>query len=353
MRTIRIVNRMTPEISKAITALRFPICVLVVFIHSTMDVRFSGLTLVDNREDYELIRYYISTGLCSSAVPLFFFISGYLYFRGGNEGFSVNQYISKTRNRVKSLLVPYLLWNTLFLVAFYVAESLLSGMTSGNHKAIAEYTLRDFLMAYWNLGEGFPIDGPLWFVRDLMVLSIFAPLVYWLVKNRVLGLVVVIAALSLGPQDAYWLLGVYCALYNVDFVKWGKKFFPFTLPLWLILIVVYLGVESEMGTIVKQIYVLLGVCSISGMVSYFYRNRSLGVSMSFLQATSFFLFAFHQPILLLMCKLWCRYTPPIDSFLIAGYFLMPIMIILIAIGIFMLMKRFTPKLLSVLNGGRI
>lgn len=344
---------MRPEISKVITALRFPICILVVFIHSTMNVKFNDLTSINIRGGYyELIRDYISTGLCLSAVPLFFFISGYLYFRGGNE-FSVNQYITKTRSRIKSLLVPYLLWNTLFLVAFYVAENIFPSITSGNHNTIAEYGLSDFLMAYWNAREGFPIDGPLWFVRNLMILSILSPMFYWLLKNRILGLVIIIMALSFGPQDAYWLLGAYCALQEVDFVKWTKKLFYFALPLWLILIMVCWGLESELALVVKRLYVLSGVCAITGMVGIFYRNKPLGINMSFLQTTSFFLFAFHQPILLLMCKLWCRYTPSTDNFLIIGYFLMPVTIILISTMIFVLMKSFTPKILTVLNGGRI
>lgn len=291
--------------------------------------------------------------MCSSAVPLFFFISGYLYFRGGNEGFSVNQYITKTRNRIKSLLVPYLLWNTLFLVAFYVAESIFPSMTSGSHKTIAEYGLSDYLMAYWNAREGFPIDGPLWFVRNLMILSILSPMAYWFLKYRILGLVIIIMALSFGPQDAYWLFGAYCALQGVDFVKWAKKFSCFALPICLILIVVCWGLEGELALAVKHLYVLLGVCAITGIVGYFYENKPLGRHMSFLQTTSFFLFAFHQPILLLMCKLWCRYTPPTDSFLITGYFLMPITIIIISTMLFVLLKSFAPKILTVLNGGRI
>lgn len=51
---------MNKDISKTITALRFPICVMVVFIHSTLSVNMGGVDslprLLTNQSVYQLYR---------------------------------------------------------------------------------------------------------------------------------------------------------------------------------------------------------------------------------------------------------------------------------------------------------
>lgn len=51
-------------------------------------------------------------GLCSFAVPFFFTVSAYLFFRD----FSWNRLLPKWKHRIFSLVVPYLLWNTIYFV---------------------------------------------------------------------------------------------------------------------------------------------------------------------------------------------------------------------------------------------
>jgi fucose 4-O-acetylase-like acetyltransferase len=51
------------------------------------------------------------------AVPLFFFISGFLFFLN-IENFNLQSYGNKLQTRGKTLLIPYLFWN-LFAIAIY------------------------------------------------------------------------------------------------------------------------------------------------------------------------------------------------------------------------------------------
>ena len=48
------------------------------------------------------------------SVPVYFFISGYLFFLGGN--FSFDKYFKKIKSRIKSLLFPYMIWNTIAVI---------------------------------------------------------------------------------------------------------------------------------------------------------------------------------------------------------------------------------------------
>ena len=103
--------------SSTISALRFPLTVGVVFIHfnvlsDNLAVRGTG-----NAEHFPtwLVCMFnlFSEVLPRIAVPLFFIISGYLFFR---SGFMIRTYTDKLRRRVRTLLVPYILWNLLYLI---------------------------------------------------------------------------------------------------------------------------------------------------------------------------------------------------------------------------------------------
>ena len=52
------------------------------------------------------------------AVPLFFLISGYLFAGGTSEP---GWYAKKVSSRVKSLLVPYVVWNVMYWLPVYIA----------------------------------------------------------------------------------------------------------------------------------------------------------------------------------------------------------------------------------------
>lgn len=90
--------------SKVIDVLRFPMIVGVVLWHSFfegimgLDIPDSGIPI------YHTTSFFISRILASVAVPLFFFISGYLFFF--RTTFSVDVYKKKLKSRIKTLLIP-------------------------------------------------------------------------------------------------------------------------------------------------------------------------------------------------------------------------------------------------------
>lgn len=86
--------------------------------------------------------------IASAAVPLFFAISGYMFFWGINS-FNKDTYIKKLKKRIQSLLVPYLFWIFAVIVLFFLAQTFLPGMMSGANKMIVEYDWYDYLCAFW------------------------------------------------------------------------------------------------------------------------------------------------------------------------------------------------------------
>lgn len=103
--------------SKTIDALRFPLAVLVVYIHS----KITAENTVPDWDNYQAadifitVQILISNVIAHVSVPLFYVVSGFLFFYK-LDGFTWDIYVSKLRKRWNTLAVPYLLWNTLLIL---------------------------------------------------------------------------------------------------------------------------------------------------------------------------------------------------------------------------------------------
>lgn len=106
---------MNELVSKSFTLLRFPLMIGVVMIHCditdqlnpNLQVQWAGNAM-----------YLFSNVIGRFSVPMFFIISGFLFFRSGI--FNKGTYMAKLRSRVKTLLIPYLLWNLIGFLYFVI-----------------------------------------------------------------------------------------------------------------------------------------------------------------------------------------------------------------------------------------
>ena len=115
--------------SKTISFLRFLLIIGIVFIHSEAEVIvFKSMHL--NTDQIPL--FYYTTKLFTSilpkvSVPLFFFISGFLFFF--NVDFTKNIYFKKLRSRIKTLFIPYIFWITVILIFFIIIQNVIPKYT--------------------------------------------------------------------------------------------------------------------------------------------------------------------------------------------------------------------------------
>lgn len=294
----------------------------------------------------------MSYGLCASAVPLFFLISGFLYFKGCESQFGLKDYINKNKKRLRTLVLPYILWNIFTLLLFGAIQTLMPQMMSGKHALIADYSFRDWLMAFWSTGEGFPINGPMWFIRDLIVLSVLSILIYPLIRNKLIGLFIVILFFAFGIRGEYFILGAWLGVHGIDFVNHCKKIWIIAIIGYFVLVGINMALDDTIHNVIKSIHEFLGVIAITGLFGRIYERGEIGRNVLFLSGTTFFIYAFHQQPLLMMCKLWKKFMPSSDIFDITGYFLLPFVIIAISVLLYISMQRIAPKTLAVLTGGR-
>ena len=191
-------NIPTAQSTDYIGQLRFPLAALVVLIHCNIS-KF----LNPGMSQYLLKTSIVdmcSIGFTSFAVPLFFAISGYLFFYQIGD-FTMEVYKHKLKRRVRTLLVPYIVWNLLALIIF-TAKDLATG---------SDLTYPLSLNAWWGIrdigGSGMnwlgynvhectaPLQVPLWFVRDLIVLTLLSPLLHFFLKKYSKTLLLILALL--------------------------------------------------------------------------------------------------------------------------------------------------------------
>lgn len=200
------------NLSRAISWLRWPLTVLVVFIH----VR---------RPETGAAEEWWLRNICPVAVPIFFMISGILFFQGN---WSIAAYAVKLKKRVHTLLIPYLLWCLMALIVFVAP-----------HVTEYEYTVSNVLSCFWATKYSFlhegssPIDFPLWYVRDLMVCCLMAPVYYYIIKKThtllpTMGLILFLSAYKIPvvgistDSVAFFSLGAFCSIWEYNPTKMDK-----------------------------------------------------------------------------------------------------------------------------------
>lgn len=198
-----------------IELLRWPMAVLVVCIHADFlnsDLLSNGRVInVNDLGSVYLIITYISQILGRIAVPLFFMISGYLFFRNFVETASLevklSWYKKKIKGRVSSLLVPLISWNLLMCTYFVLKQY--TPIRAFCPNLNIDWTILAVISAPFDFicdnSHTAPIDNPLWFVRNLFFIALLTPIFF---KKRIavviLGLCTIVWMFN--PKDDYSVL---------------------------------------------------------------------------------------------------------------------------------------------------
>lgn len=361
--------------SQVISFLRFPLVVFVLFIHSDFRGISSAwnpallntpfLHLASISLSLGNIIDFLSGSLAPLANPFFFFISGLLFFKGSD--FSKKDYFDKLRSRTRSLLVPYVMWNAIFLVVLFVAEQLQPGWTSAIGKPIAQFGITDFLLSFWDIslicnqgGIAAPLDITMWFVRDLIILVILSPVIFWSLRwlssfKKPIAIIVLCALLlaadhipsvpGLNPQAfAFFGFGAYFGINKTDFTA---LFRPFLLGGLLF------AIFFKQFGMYNLMYAALIVLSISLVTRTIQSGRHKQLP-SILTDACFFVFAYHTLALGIIISLFKSgiLNPSGNVQMAICYFFTPAVLFLVGALFHCILNRFFSSLLSLLTGGR-
>lgn len=352
--------------SKTISYLRLPLMILVVTIHTNLYQFMNGEWLVKKGDylGYDFFNYIVVEEIARIAVPLFFVISGYLFFYG--KDFDLHVYSYKIKKRIYSLLIPYLIWNILVGIFQYVSQKYLSGITSGARNFIVEYKWYDWFRIFWNYTDGTPICNQFWFIRDLMILVILSPIVYWFIKyTKIYGIIIlnILVILGIFPKLSFYTLepyfffiGAYFAINKIDIVSFSRRHINYTLlyPILLILslLVEYHYIQLNIDNYFHKLSIYFGILLAFSIVSKLLESEYISCNKKWTECT-FFLYAYHMLTVSLLCKLCIKYIRPDSSYkLIISFIIIDFIIVLGGYYLYHLFKRYMPRITSIMCGSR-
>lgn len=367
-------------LSYTIQVLRFPMAVLVVAIHANvLTIIINGTPLVDS-EAFSVAGKVIGfiVGILSQpAVPVFYVLAGYLFFYK-TDTFNVGCYLSKLKRRFRSLLIPYLFWNLAYICLLMVAQIIRPDVLSGLKKTVLQWTAHDWLWAFWDMsvvnggGMGGPADSPLYFVADIMLLSLFSPVLYYLLKNKYVGLVLSFAVSAsyvfdfwLGIEDGYvkcisfFAWGAYFAIHKVNIAERCGRILNISFPLCLVMMILSFCCQERLfGRAVLHVFFYLAVVVIVGIAFKYVSARicKTGESYmpsSFFSGSSFFIYASHAIVLSACIKPVLGFIAPAsDIVLIMCYLLCIIIGVAIPLLFYKIITCMDQRYVWFVTGGR-
>lgn len=327
------------------------------------------------------IMTFFSKFMTAFAVPMFFAISGFLIAKKTNSGQENGWFRSAMKKRVRTLLVPYFAWCTvyvfLFLPPVFLKNHLLGRqLLEGTSLTEPVLSLRNLAYLYGLSFSATPALRVLWYLRNLFYLCLLTPILFPVMRRRRSGLlflgltgIVFLLFPDLFPFFdghgfnlqglLFFPLGIYLANYPLN----GNDYpvFRRSLPfIWVGLAAFATWCFRDPGATfslsakarILNLCILVGVGSVwslHDMIPAFGHLNRLPVSND-----SFFLYAFHLLVMDMVTGSQTQsflrsacHVPELGIYLLR--FLIPLALSLLTAEI---LKRFLPGIYRFLTGGR-
>jgi len=346
--------KMNDYVSRKLKILSFFSILMVIFIHMYYAEGDSYIIL-------NKIECIVGQRLCTIAVPLFFLMSGYLFFlKMPNGVYSIKD---KLKKRVRTLLIPYIIANTLSFI-FYLVLNFIA-LKIPYIAAVVNFRILDVISAgIWPIIKLVFLDPPiayqLWFIRDLMVVMVFSPAIWLLLRyilskwGRFVGVILLVALLCYSGngyiQALLWFtLGGYFAMHP-SFSP-DRKY-----SLWIgcscLLIMMLLTLAPYDVFWLTFLIPVFGIPAIWILFDYMALDRLYNYSyIKDMCSYTFFIYLVHEPLLNIFKKLPLLFSRS-ELTLLISYFIIPLVFVFIFCQVGSLFKKFIPRLYSIYTGGR-
>lgn len=345
--------------SAVLDYLKCLLCIGVVFIHSNFfpnvkDVMEKlGYIYTEDYNTYQIIKNYFSSAfLDQTCVPLFFCISGYLFFLNIPKKYNLTTYVTKIKSRIGSLLVPYLIANGIMIMT----------VSSISFAHDQQFSIVKFFQAFWSYNGGFPIDVPTWYIRDLLVLSVLTPLIYNIIKRTSILLPIVLLFCWFANvwitsipgfsvrSSLFFSIGAYFSIKGVDVVGSLK-----VKSLWYIYLVIFSIIYATHILFKHDFLLKLSVLSSFPMWITFahgvYKLTNKPCPRVLLTGT-FFVFLYHFSLAHRIPVYLIKVFGCSELSVTLCYFLGAVITICSLLAIYYVMRISTPKITSLIVGGR-
>ena len=309
--------------------------------------------------------FYLFNYVIITAVPLFFLISGFLFFLNV-EKYSFSIYKKKMKSRVHSLVIPYICWNLLIIVLFLAQQLFLPSLSSGGIKPVMEWGFTDWISSVYCV-NGLPICYQFWFIRDLIVAMIVIPVLYPVLVKSKGSLLILLGVLWFFGVDThviglnfvslfFFYLGAFIGIKKIDITRiyhLGKNNMIYLT--YLLIFIIYIIAQyngKDIVPFISKVAILCGCIVFSIIVSEFTQNGRLTIAKSLL-ASTFFLYGYHGMAMNLYVKVAGVLLKPLTDMKLCIIYISSFFVVtIVGYILFLLMRKIMPRVTNIITGGR-
>ena len=341
--------------------------VCIVFLHSNRYKYFP-----ETSDWMKLLIDWLGRWLPMTAMSIFFFLTGFLLFKdfGSGEDLPVSiieWYREKIKKRFHGLMIPYLLWNTIWMI-FIMIIGVIPAVTSRLDSLLL------FDGRFISILQGifvYKYNLVFWYIAAIILYSLLSPLFWQVLKNRYAGLLFLAAVAVLGVlspkmvRPAAWffnemgdfglfffLLGAFFAIHAFTLINREYPVFAICTGLAVsLLCALILCLAERNGFYYEPVSFACKVCGACGFWVFSDVFRRNGDRWIF--CDGFFLYAMHRYIEQASNKVFELFLPSgMPGAALINVFGGVVLTLGIAVLCERILSRLSPKIYSVLTGGR-
>lgn len=347
-------NHSFQRLSISIENLRFPLILLIIMLHCYTSTVFQ----IPGHIYYFRVVYPFALWLGETGVPAYFFISGLLLF------YSKKTYEQKIRDRIHTLLGPYLFFNAVILMG-YIVLTLLGKPAMILGKNLSDYSFVDYIRAFWDRGDwaggnGAPLLCPFWYIRNLMILVILSPIICHIIRYTKLLLPIITGFLWINAFDSAYLLesitlfsiGAYFPICGKNPIEIFERYKILSFFIFISLFITDIAHTIMHVPYALQIHRLSLVANVFFLLWIGERLSNHHLYSAYLSKSAFFVFCIHYPLVLPLKTLFSRASCMPDIILIGLYAASVVTVTVSSIIIYMILQKFFPIFLHHITGSR-
>ncbi len=317
---------------------------MVIFVHANNNKQYN------NSGFAYWCEYLVSENLCRMAVPLFFAISGFQFYKT----YSWDRIRYKYKTRFFSLILPYFIWNSIWMIVFYFISKL------------PIINSAPFSMTWENIFYGiflYRYCSVFWFMFQLIFFVLINPVIYIAIKNKNVGAILLVGlyivygfgiskVITVIRIDSliYYLIGSYAAIHFKEFVYSSEKIKGIIGFIMIVISQILFAINYNLNFAIVDILILT-----IGMIGFFFvfcLIKDSKIKVTWFMQSTFILYAMHGLILETIKKFVFLVLPHTHIISILSYFsslVITIFIIYVFIGV---ISKHLPKIYMLLSGGR-
>lgn len=293
----------------------------------------------------------------------FFFISSYLFYRNLEN---MRVIFWGWKKRIVSLIIPYVIWNTVGLIL-----QIVSGDYTLENSSIW-FLIRNTYLFYDGYGCA---NGPLWYIARFLTFLLFAPIIYKIFykRKKIIGVGIIIICIicniyfDVQYYDFSFFLPIHLAgahigmNFAVKFEKYIKtneeqKNRNMVQGIWLlILFVMFLYSKDQiirhLNSLISQnsCDMLLRYMSLWILIELLKRVFFIKQPTQFVRSAGMYIYCSHDIIFRAMRFILIEHM---NLDFVVTWVLLVTTSLTICVGSWLVMKAHTPRLLNILSGGR-